>query len=94
MDTLLRFTDLRAIGEEIGEQTEYARVRTAIDKAISAQSCLSDLVEAASCAAVLDQLLTAAGRRSTKAQVTIEAAMLRTAVTLYERTTAVAEKRS
>lgn len=83
-----RFSDLRAIAAEIGDQPEYARIRTAIEQAARAQSCVSDLAEAETCLAALDDILGSIRRQGTITRLATEAALLRTAVILYERATA------
>jgi hypothetical protein len=88
-----RFTDLNAIAAEIEGMLEYKRVRSSIEKAARAQSCVSDLAEAETCIAALDDILSSVRRRGTKTRLSTEAALLRTAVTLYERATAAGGKR-
>lgn len=93
MGNFPRFTDLRAIASEIGGQPEYSRVRTAIEQAARAQSCVSDLSEAETCIEALDEMLASIRRRGTTTRLATEAALLRTAVTLYERATAAGGKK-
>ena len=88
-----RFTDLNALAAEIEGMPEYRRVRSAIEKAARAQSCVSDLAEAETCIAALDDILSSVRRSGTKTRSATEAALLRTAVTLYERATAAGAKR-
>ena len=92
MAELPRFTDLRAIAEEIGDQPEYRRIRTAIDRAGRAQSCVSDLAEAETCLDALADIQGSVRRQDTITRLATEAALLRTAVTLYERATDAAAK--
>jgi hypothetical protein len=93
MEEFPRFTDLRAMGLEISNLPEYRRVGTAIDKAARAQSCVSDLAEAETCLEALDDILGSIRRSGTKTRLATEAALLRTAVTLYERATAAGTKK-
>ena len=93
MSNFPRFTDLNAIAAEIEGMPEYRRVRSAIEKAARAQSCVSDLAEAETCIAALDDILSSVRRSGTKTRSATEAALLRTAVTLYERATAAGAKR-
>ena len=88
-----RFTDLRAMVEEVGDQPGYARLRTAVRQAATAQSCVSDLAEAETCLNALDELRDQIGSEARMTRTATEAALLRTAVTLYERATAAGAKR-
>lgn len=92
MSEFPRFTDLSAIAAEISDLPEYRRVGTAIEKAARAQSCVSDLQEAETCLEALDDILGSVRRSGTKTRLATEAALLRTAVTLYERATAAGPK--
>lgn len=92
MTGLPRFADLRAIAEAIGDQGEYRRVRSAIAKAALTQSCVSDLAEAETCCAALTELQNSIRRKGTMTRLATEAALLRAAVTLYERASAAGAK--
>ena len=93
MTSFPRFTDLRAIAAEIADKPEYARVASAIEKAARAQSCVSDLAEAETCCDALEEILASVRRQGTITRLATEAALLRTAVTLYERATAAGAKK-
>lgn len=92
MEKFPRFTDLRAIAEEIGDEPEYSRVRSSIQRAARVQSCISDLAEAETCLEALDDIRGSIRRQGTNTRLTTEASLLRTAVTLYERATAAGAK--
>lgn len=93
MTAFPRFTDFRAIAAEIADKPEYARVQSAIEKAAKAQSCVSDLAEAEHCCEALEEIRGSVRRQGTITRLATEAALLRTAVTLYERATAAGAKK-
>lgn len=94
MTAFPRFTDLRAMAAEIADKPKYSRVQGAIEKAGRAQSCVSDLAEAETCCEALDEILRSIRRTGTITRLATEAALLRTAVTLYERATSAGAKKS
>lgn len=82
-----RFTDFRAIADEIRNQPEYALLGRLLDRAALAQSCLGDLAEAQSCIDALNELLASPRKRGTEGRQTTEAALMRSAILLYQRAT-------
>ena len=90
---LPRFTDLLAMVEEIADRSEYARLRTVVREAATAQSCVSDLAEAETCIIALSELRGSVRGSGKMTKTATEAALLRTAATLYERATAAGAKR-
>lgn len=89
---LPKFSNLRNVANAIQGKAEYRRVGTAIEKLARAQSCIADLSEAIACCEAIEELRGSNIGRGTFAYVATEAALLRTAVTLYERSTAAGAK--
>jgi hypothetical protein len=87
------FTDLRAIASDIEGKPEYRRLQSLISKAATTQSCVSDLMQASTCCDALDEVLPSPRKVGTLNRAATEAALLQTAVLLYERATAAAGKR-
>lgn len=86
------FADIEAIVAELGDRPEGARLKGTLDQANRAHSCVSDLREAATCVEALGEMLDSIRRRGRLTRVATEAALLRAAVTLYERSTAAGAK--
>lgn len=87
------FTDLRTLAADLEGSEQYRRLRSAIEKAARTQSCLSDLAQAATCCDALEELLPSPRKKGTLNRSAIEASLLQTGVTLYERATSAAGKR-
>lgn len=87
------FSDLRALAADLEREEEYRRLRSAIEKAVRAQSCVSDVAQAATCCDALNDLLPSPRKQGTLTRSATEASLLQTAVMLYERATSAAGKR-
>ena len=86
------FTDLRGLASNLDGQPAYRRLRSVIERAARTQSCVSDLTQAHLCCDALDELLPSPRKVGTLTRSATEAALLQTAVVLYERGTAAAPK--
>jgi hypothetical protein len=91
--TIPQFTDLRTLAAELQGRGEFRRLRSAIERVVRVQSCVSDLAQATTCCDALDDLLASARRKGTLTRSATEASLLQTAVSLYERATSAAGKR-
>lgn len=92
-EPLPAFTDLRALAYDLEDQDEFRRLRSAIERAVRTQSCVSDLAQATTCCDALDDTLSSIRRKGTLTRSAIEASLLQTAVMLYERATSAPGKR-
>jgi hypothetical protein len=87
-----RFTDVRGIERDLAGDPAYAKLGKAIRLSTLAQSCKSDVAQAASCCSTLRELLLSPRKRGTLERSTTENALLFTAVSLYGRATATVGK--
>ncbi len=85
--TLPRFTDVRGIANDLGDDPAYRKVATTIRKMAVAQSCASDLAQAQTCCETLDTLLASPRKKGTLERSATEHALLMNAVLLYARAT-------
>jgi hypothetical protein len=84
---LPRFTDLRGMARDLGDDPVYRRLATTIGKAARAQSCASDLAQARTAYESLDALLASPRKKGSIERSATENALLMTAVLLYARAT-------
>lgn len=90
---LPRFTNLGAIAMEIRDKPDYRKIGRTIDRVIRSQSCVADLMEASTCIEVLTGIRGSPEGAGSTERLAVEASLMRTAVTLYERATAAGAKR-
>ncbi len=85
--TLPRFTDLRGMADDLGDDPAYRKVARTIRKAAVAQSCASDLTQVATCCVALDALLASPRKAGTIERGATENALLINGVLFYARAT-------
>lgn len=90
---LPRFTDVRRIARDLGDDPAYKRLSTVIRKALVAQSCVSDLAQSRTTYEALDVLLPSPRKQGTMERSATENALLMTAVLLYARATSTSGSR-
>ena len=87
-----RFTDLRAMADDLSSDPRYSRLVPTIRSMLHAQSCVSDLGQSKDALEALEVLAASPRKKGTIGRGATESALLTTAVLLYARATSTSGK--